>query len=260
MTTTGAINFYVVECSALKMTVLETTETTDADAKTAYDADITKAIDVEYTVTPGSATSGCTPWQDGIFAKFTAAGYAEPTDEATDAGDAGEEGAGEESAGEESAGEEGAGEEGSEEVPEEEAEEPAEPTKMPVTLLKSHSKLPDFTIEELVRKFADVSAACEDKNCVLEQDMNVRVDAFGHKTDEETGDTAFYALSQKFTKEDDKTKASIVFTDYTLTKDGTLTPGPEVVLVPEGSKPQIWKTGHLEFDPILVAYETPSRE
>lgn len=120
--------------------------------------------------------------------------------------------------------------------------------------------MPDYTIKELVRKFADIPAACEGKNCVIEQDLGVRVDAFGHKTDEETGETTFYALSQKFSKENDVTKVSIVFIDYTLSKDGTLTPGAEVVLVPDGSKPQVWKTGHLEFDPILVAYETPSRE
>jgi hypothetical protein len=33
--------------------------------------------------------------------------------------------------------------------------------------------------------------------------MNVRADPFGHITDEETGDTTFYALSQKFEKPDD---------------------------------------------------------
>ena len=90
--------------------------------------------------------------------------------------------------------------------------------------------------------------------------MGVRADAFGHKTDNETGDTTFYVVSQKFTKENEQTKVSIVYTDYVLAKDGTLTPGAEVTLVNEGSKPQIWKTGHLEMDPILVMYETPSRE
>mgnify|MGYP006879323631 CR=1 FL=1 len=41
-----------------------------------------------------------------------------------------------------------------------------------------------------MRKFADIPAACEGKNCVIEQDLGVRVDAFGHKTDEETGETS----------------------------------------------------------------------
>ena len=89
--------------------------------------------------------------------------------------------------------------------------------------------------------------------------MNFRADAFGHKTDEETGDTTFYALSQKFEKADEITKVNIVFTDYTLSKDGTLTPGSETVLR-EGSKPQVWKTGHLELDPILVAFEAPASD
>jgi len=55
--------------------------------------------------------------------------------------------------------------------------------------------------------------------------LGVRADTFGHITNDETGDTTFYGLSQKFEKTDDKTTVSIVFNEYTLSKDGTLTPG-----------------------------------
>merc|ERR1712127_528763 len=76
----------------------------------------------------------------------------------------------------------------------EKEQEPEEP-KIPVDIINSHSALPDSTITELVRKFADISSACEKKNCILEQDLGVRAQPFGHKIDQETGELTFFALS-----------------------------------------------------------------
>ena len=82
----GTKKYYVVSCAALKMSVYVTDKATDAEAKTAYEAAKTDAVDVEYTVTKGSAASGCTAWPKGatdLFAKFTASGYAAPAAAAT---------------------------------------------------------------------------------------------------------------------------------------------------------------------------------
>lgn len=65
MTTDGSTKYYVVSCEALKMKVFVTTAADDKAAKAAYDADTTKAADVEYTVVKGSAVSGCTEWPKG---------------------------------------------------------------------------------------------------------------------------------------------------------------------------------------------------
>ena len=82
ITTSGSTVFYVVSCKALEMEVFVTTEADDAKGKAAYEAAKTDAVKVKYTVTKGSAASGCTAWPDGqtaVYAKFTAAGYAKPT-------------------------------------------------------------------------------------------------------------------------------------------------------------------------------------
>merc|ERR1719465_364258 len=71
--------WYVVSCADKKMTVYKTDKTTDADAKTAYEAATADAKDVEFAVTKGSADVACTAWPKGatdLYATWTASGYA----------------------------------------------------------------------------------------------------------------------------------------------------------------------------------------
>ena len=43
--------------------------------------------------------------------------------------------------------------------------------------------------------FTNISQACDGKNCVLEKNLGVRVETFGHSIDKDSGDLTFYGLS-----------------------------------------------------------------
>lgn len=128
-----------------------------------------------------------------------------------------------------------------------------------IKLLRSHSSESDASIIDIAKRFANITKACENKNCILEQNLGIRAETFRHKFDDETGDLTFYGLSQKYETKNNKQSVNIVLTDYTYSKDGTLTSRKTKKVIKGGSKPQVYSTGPNKKDPILIIYEAPAK-